>query len=115
LENVQINDAREKRSLDGELLELLLEDEKEEEAFVWLVDLIIRENIQIDKEQLKTEANFYAELFNTAEGFTDTAPVISSLYEHRLGRKYLSYQSEKDQKELIEQAEQLLIKLLYQE
>jgi len=114
LENVQLDDSREKRSLDGELLELLLEDEKDEESFVWLVDLVISENVKVNKEQLKVEANFYAELFDTAESYDDITTVISPLYEHRLGRKFLSTLSDTDQKELIENAEKLLIKLLYQ-
>jgi DNA repair protein SbcD/Mre11 len=114
LNNVHLDDNREKRSLDGELLELLLEDEKDEESFVWLVDLVITENVKVDKEQLKMEANFYAELFETAEAFDDTSSVTASLYEHRLGRKYLTNLTEPEQKELIEKAEKLLIKLLYQ-
>ncbi|MDQ0198104.1 metallophosphoesterase family protein [Neobacillus ginsengisoli] len=114
LENIQLDDDREKRTLDGELLELLLEGEKDEESFVWMVDLIVSESSQMDKDQLKTEANFYAELFETAEQYTEIGETLAPLYEHHLGRKYLSQLTALEQKELMQNAEKLLIKLLYQ-
>jgi DNA repair protein SbcD/Mre11 len=114
LDNIQLDDFKEKRSLDSELLELLLEDEKEEEAFVWIVDLIVSEKLQIDKEHLKTEAKFYGELFETVDGYDDVESALTLLYEHQVGRKYLSHLSTPEQEELVEKAEHLLIKLLYQ-
>jgi exonuclease SbcD len=114
LENIQLGDYREKRSLDNELLELLLDDEKEEASFVWIVDLIVTEYQQIDKEKLKSKATFYAELFETIDHFDDIDVALSPLYEHQLARKYLSPLSTTVQEELIEKAEKLLIDLLYQ-
>jgi DNA repair exonuclease SbcCD nuclease subunit len=114
LENIELDDDREKRTLDGELLELLLDGEKDEESFVWIVDLIVSECLHLDKEQLKTEANFYAELFEITEQYSDIGETLAPLYEHHLGRKYLSQLSGSEQKELIQNAEKLLIKLLYQ-
>lgn len=113
LENVHLDDEREKRTLDGELLELLLDGEKDEEAFVWVVDLIVSESLYLDKEQLKTEANFYAELFETTDHYSDVEETLAPLYEHHLGRKYLSQMSKSEQEELVQNAEKLLIKLLY--
>jgi DNA repair exonuclease SbcCD nuclease subunit len=114
LKNIQLDDYREKRSLDGELLDLLLEDEKDEESFVWVVDFTITESVPIDKEQLKTDANFYGELFETIKHYDDADEALAPLYEHHLGRKYLSHLPKIEQEELIEKAEQLLIELLYQ-
>ncbi|EKN70244.1 metallophosphoesterase [Neobacillus bataviensis LMG 21833] len=114
LKNMYLPDDREKRSLNGELLELLLEDEKDEESFVWIVDLTITEGQQIDKEQLKTEANFYAELFETIDHFDQFDSALAPLYEHPLGRKYLSHLSLEEKDELLEKAEKILIELLYQ-
>ncbi|MFK9094192.1 exonuclease SbcCD subunit D [Bacillus salipaludis] len=114
LKNIQLADDREKRSLNGELLELLLEDEKDEESFVWIVDLHITESRQIDKEQLKTEANFYAELFETIDHYDHVDHALAPLYEHQLGRKYLSHLTKSEQKELLKEAEKMLIELLYQ-
>jgi exonuclease SbcD len=114
LKNIQLADYREKRSLDGELLELLLDDEKDEASFVWIVDLIITERQKIDKEQLKTKANFYGELFETIDHFENVDDALSPLYEHQLARKYLAPLSTSEQEEVIEKAEKLLIDLLYQ-
>ncbi len=114
LKNIHIVDNHEKKSLDGELIELLLEDEKDEESFVWIVDLKITESQQIDKEQMKREANFYTELFDTVEHYNDVEHALAPLYEHQLGRKYLAHLTDREQKELVEKAEKLLIELLYQ-
>lgn len=114
IDNLQMNDDRERRGLKEELLELLMEEENEEESFVWIVDLNLKESKEIDKEHLKTEANFYAELFETIENYQSINQAASPLYDHSLGRKYLSHLSEIDQEELIEKAEKLLIELLYQ-
>ncbi len=114
LKNIQLVDEHEKRSLDSDLLELLLEDEKDEESFVWLVDINFTEKVEIDKEKLKTEANFYAELFATIHDYKDVNKALAPLYEHHLGRKYLSYLPKAEQEKLIENAENLLLELLYQ-
>ena len=114
LENIQLDDDDEKRSLNGELLELLLEDEKDEESFVWIVDLNITESLKIDKEQLKADANFYTELFETIDHFEHSDHALAPLYDHPLGRKYLTHLSTSEQKELLDKAEKILIELLYQ-
>ncbi len=114
LQNVQLNDYREKRSLNDELFELLLEDEKDEESFVQLVDLTITEKVSVDKEKLKKEANFYAELFQTAEDYDASGNALASLYEHQLGRRFLSPLSTDEQQEIVKKAEQLLVRLLSQ-
>lgn len=114
LKNIVLADEREQRSLKGEMLELLLENEKEEESFVWIVDLTVIEGQQIDKEQLKRDANFYAELFETIEHYPYVDQALAPLFEHQLGRKYISQLSTADQEELINKAEKLLLELLYQ-
>ncbi|MDR7001300.1 DNA repair exonuclease [Neobacillus niacini] len=114
LENVHLEDAKEKKSINSELLELLLEEEKEEREFVWIVELSVAENVQVNKEHLKAEANFYAEMFKTVEDYGAEEDTLATLYDHRLGRKYLSDLSNIDQKEIVEKAEKLLINLLYQ-
>ncbi|MGG1677306.1 exonuclease SbcCD subunit D [Neobacillus sp. NRS-1170] len=114
IENVHLNDDREIRGLNEELLELLFENEREEESFVWTFDLLMMEAQQIDKENLKTEANFYAELFETIENYQEINHAVTPLYNHPLGRKYLSHLSEEEQDNLIKKAEKLLIELLYQ-
>ncbi|MED1470281.1 DNA repair exonuclease [Bacillus salipaludis] len=114
LENVHLENAKEKKSVNNELLELLLEDEREEKEFVWIVELGIAENVQVDREHLMAEANFYAEMFKTLDDHTNIEETLAPLYDHRLGRKYLENLTNLNQKEIVEQAEKLLISLLYQ-
>ncbi|MCQ6280675.1 DNA repair exonuclease [Bacillus sp. EB600] len=113
LNNIHIEDSSERRVLDGELVELLQEEERDEESFVWIVDLTVQEELSIDKDRLKNENGFYQELLETAEGL-HPEQALAALYEHSLGRKYLSPLSTEDQQQLLEKAENLLIKLLIQ-
>jgi DNA repair exonuclease SbcCD nuclease subunit len=113
VKNVHLQDHNERTVLEGELLELLQEEEKEEDSFVWIVDLSISENLLIDKERLKNESEFYRELFETAE-FGHPESSLSLLYDHSLGRKYLSSLTPEEQQQLLEKAEKLLIQYLHQ-
>lgn len=112
LKNMQLTDTRERRSLDSELLDLLIDDEKEEDAFVWPVEIIITEGQQIDKEILRTDGEFFSELFKTVDEYGNLTNALSSLYEHHLGRKYINQLTETEKQELIQSAEMLLLKLL---
>ncbi|MCM3690292.1 metallophosphoesterase family protein [Neobacillus niacini] len=114
LKNVQLDDYHEKRVLDTELLELLLDYENEEESFVWIVHLSLEDNQQLDRKNLMKEADFYSELFATIDDYQNPEAAIAPLYEHQMGRKYLKGLTESEQKELLEKAEKLLISLLYQ-
>lgn len=113
LKNVHLQDHTERTGLEGELVELLQEEEKEEGSFVWVVDLSISETLFWDKERLKNESEFYRELFETAE-HVHPEHSLSLLYDHPLGRKYLTALSAEEQQLLLEKAEKMLIRLLYQ-
>lgn len=112
MKNIELEDYKKLNGLKEDLLELLLENEQEEEFFVWLVDLHISESKQLNKEQLKTETGFYAELFRTVEQYDDVDHALAPIYGHALGRKYADIFSEEEAKELINQAERLLLELL---
>lgn len=113
LKNVLLQDHAERTVLEGELLELLQEEESEEDSFVWIVGLNISEDLFIDKERLKDESEFYRELFETAEhGHPEHS--LSLLYDHPLGRKYLTPLTTEEQQILLEKAEKMLIRLLNQ-
>lgn len=114
LKNVQLDDYQEKRVLDTELLELLLDYENDEESFVWIVNLSLEDNQQLDRKNLMKEADFFSELFATIDDYQNPDAAIAPLYDHQMGRKYLNSLSESEQKELLEKAEKLLIGLLYQ-
>ncbi|MEH7110327.1 metallophosphoesterase family protein [Bacillus sp. JJ1764] len=115
LKNILLEDVQEKRTMEAELFELLLDDEKDEHSFVWVVELTIQEKMEVDKEQLKKEANFYSELFSTIEQLEEAGIGRNSLYDHHVGKKFLSPLSMEEQKELLKKAEKLLIDLLYQQ
>jgi len=112
--NVLLDDIQEKRTLDDQLLELLMDDENDEESFVWLVQLTVQTSQPLDRNHLIDEADFYAELFAAIDDYQSLDQAIAPLYEHQLGRKYLNGLTQSEQKELLDKAEKLLIGLLYQ-
>ena len=112
--NVQLDNFQEQKLLDAELLDLLLDYEKDEDSFVWIVDINIQNKQLVDRKLLMNEADFYTELFETIDDFQNLEAAVAPLYEHQLGRRYLEGLSEGEQKKLIEKAEKLLIGLLYQ-
>ncbi|PAE42637.1 metallophosphoesterase family protein [Bacillus sp. 7884-1] len=114
LKNVQLDDFQEKRVLDTDLLELLVDYENDEESFVWIVNLSLEDNQQLDRKSLMKEADFFSELFATIDDFQNPEAALAPLYEHQMGRKYLKILTEGEQKGLLEKAEKLLIGLLYQ-
>jgi DNA repair protein SbcD/Mre11 len=112
LQNVQLNDTKERRSLDSELIDLLMDVENSEKSFVWPVQIFITESLETDKEQLKHDGEFYSELFKTIEEYENITEPMAPLYEHHIGRKYINQLSTTEKQSLIEDAEKLLIKLL---
>jgi DNA repair protein SbcD/Mre11 len=114
LVNIKLEDCKEERVLDGELIELLQEEESEEDSFVWIVDIKMEQSIHIDRERLKEKAEFFNELFETVDHYNQIEQSLELLYNHRLGKKYLSELSPSDQAQLLQKAEELLIKYLYQ-
>ncbi|MFP7295703.1 metallophosphoesterase family protein [Neobacillus niacini] len=114
LKNININDSKEKQVLNTDLYELLLDNENDEESFVWTVQLNLEDQLRFDRKNLINEADFYTELFATIDEYQIFDDALAPLFEHQLARKYLTRLTETEQKELIEKAEKLLIGLLYQ-
>ncbi|MED3551444.1 DNA repair exonuclease [Cytobacillus praedii] len=113
LENVDIPHQDYKSLENGDLLEILQEDEKEEKDFVWIADLLIKEKLEWTYEQLSVESDFYQELFQTASNNHYLNQSISSLYDHPSARKYLDELSDEEKSRIAGEAEKLLVNLLY--
>lgn len=114
LKNIGLHDLREKRALDGELLELLQDGERDEASFVWPVAIHVVEDMDFDKGRLKKDGEFFQELFAEAERYDHFEETLAPLYSHRQGRRYLSPLSGSEQQQLLQSAEKLLLRLLYQ-
>lgn len=107
----ELLDVKEKID-NGELLELLQEDEKDEESFVWTYRLSYVETVTVNRAELIRQSDFYQELFNTIDQYNDLDEAISTLFRHHQARRHLSGPTENEKHELLDEAEQLLLKLL---
>lgn len=112
LDNIDLTDSKDRRSLDSDLLELLIDEEREEEAFVWPVKIDLNESLKIASGHLNGEGEFYNELLKTVDHYENLNDALSLLFDHHLGRKYISSLSDSEKQELIEQAKKMLVKLL---
>lgn len=96
----------------GELLEILQENEYEEENFVWVSNIQVIEENLFDKELIKGEDGFVSELLSTIEQYENLNEAIEPLFVHHLARKHLSGPSDDDQKKMLNEAERILLQLL---
>jgi DNA repair protein SbcD/Mre11 len=98
--------------LNGELLEILQENESEEENFVWVSTIHVKEELQYDREILKSEDGFVGELLNTIENYEQSHEALDPLFHHHQARKHISSLSEEDKEKLVADAERILLQLL---
>lgn len=109
--NSSLTDVVEK-IVNGELLELLQDAEKEEESFVWVHRLQYTESIAVDRGDLIRQSDFYEELFSTIEQYDNLQEPLSPLFQHSQARRHLATLSESEKEQLVKDAEQLLFQLL---
>lgn len=115
IEGVNFEEQQNKLSDVGELLETLREEEKEEESFVWFVDLVIEESKLLSREQLAGEADFFEELFNTSDTYQNWDECLAPLYHHPGVRRFLTQLTETEKQQLLHEAENQLLKKLIEE
>lgn len=96
----------------GEFLELLQEAEKDEDSFVWVHRLNYMEDIAVNRAELIKQSEFYEELFRTIERYDDLRDSLSPLFQHSLARRHLGMLTESEKKELVEDAEKILLQML---
>lgn len=96
----------------GELLEALQEEEKDEERFVWPINLTLCKTKLWERDSLVGEADFYEELFSTIDLYQEMDKCLSLLYNHPSARKFLQPISKEEQNEILHEAESMLVDLL---
>lgn len=95
-----------------ELLEMIQEDEKDFESFVWPNKIDVEEQLIWDREELAKNSDFYEELFEVMDQFGEKEETLAPLYKHHNVRKFLNALTEKEENELLEDAKALLIEKL---
>lgn len=115
IDNIELADYDLKMIENGDLLDVLQEEEKEEEAFVWVSNVTINKKWLWDREQLAKESDFYKELFNTVMDYDNQKSSMSVLYNHPGAKNLLEPLSEGEKTVLIDDAENLLVHLLNKE
>lgn len=118
LKIVGVNLSRQEKEalLNGELLDTLQDEEKDEEvSFVWPVDLLIEESNHYDREQLINTADFFEELFQAVDIYDNFDESLAPLFHHNTVRKYISNLSEVEHEQLVRDAENILVHLLKKE
>ncbi|QED47123.1 metallophosphoesterase family protein [Cytobacillus dafuensis] len=115
IDNIYLLPQEMKSILNGELLETLQEEEKDEEEFVWVSKISITEKINWNRDQLAKESDFFHELFTNTDQYDMLDGYISALYNHPVAKKYLDPFSAEETIELAKEAETLLVNLLFKQ
>ncbi|MED1202426.1 metallophosphoesterase family protein [Heyndrickxia acidicola] len=92
----------------GELLDVLQDGEEEEDAFVWVYDIERKMN---DVSHQNQEASFLKEISRTEEHLIERnafEAALGELYLQRYASRYLEEISEEEQKQLLEEAHELI-------
>ncbi|MFD2443094.1 exonuclease SbcCD subunit D [Bacillus sp. CGMCC 1.16607] len=100
--------------INGELLEILQENEVEEESFIWVTAIQFKEKQNDKKETLKSEDGFFMELYQIIDDYNQLDKAIEPLYQHYLARKYISNLNDEEKREMLTEAERILIDLLFE-
>ncbi len=112
LSNISLNDKEWINVKNGELLQALQDQEKDEDSFVWPIYIEANQSIEWERSKLETESQFYKEMFQTADSIKTINESIEPLYDHPVASKFLERLSDEEKKSIQEEAVQLLISLL---
>lgn len=99
----------------GELLYTLQEIEREQNSFVWPIQINWKQSSILDRKSLESESDFYVDLFQEADRIDeDLYESIGALYDHPGAVKFLPPSlNDNDKDDLQKEALQLLIRLLH--
>ncbi|KKK35998.1 hypothetical protein WQ57_21710 [Mesobacillus campisalis] len=99
----------------GELLEILQEEEKDENSFVWVRDLTIGDMAGIDRNLAAAKGDFFEDLFSEIDGFDRWHEGLMPLFSHNAARRHLEGLNEEEKKQVLLEAETRLLQLLAQD
>lgn len=114
LHNVRLPDKELASVLNGDLLQTLQDEEREEPSFVWPIQIEIERAYEWNRSQLEKESDFYYELFQASDQLDTVTESIRPLYEHPIARKFIPELTEKEMQVLKQEALQTLLHLLHQ-
>ncbi|GAB7386897.1 exonuclease SbcCD subunit D [Bacillaceae bacterium] len=104
-----------------DLLESLMEGEKEREDFVWIASMQVRTGRPVDRENLLQAENVLGDLLRYAAGAYEDPETLQRIkrealaplfYDHRRASPFLDEMTEEEFRELLRQAEEMAIDLL---
>lgn len=96
----------------SELLEVFRENEEDQTAFVWITKLKVHTLSEWNREQLVKESGFIGDLLFHMDEFQEYEEALAPLYKHRQAKKVLHALTEEEKKELLAEAEKILLENL---
>ncbi|MFC4619078.1 exonuclease SbcCD subunit D [Camelliibacillus cellulosilyticus] len=106
-----------KMMADEETLEEIKEAWRDEEAnrrdFVWVTAISDETKPVFDRQALKTAPHFLGDLVRFVDEKNSIKPYLEPLYRHAQAKKFLDPLSSEDERDIVRQAEKLLIESLY--
>lgn len=94
----------------AEILESVRDGEDDHLVFCWILELHVQTMPAYPREQWKKEAHFLGDLIRIVDQSPSAESSTSDLFKHTLGKRYLDSLSGEEEKKLLLEAEQLLIR-----
>lgn len=98
-----------------EMLEMIQEGEEEHSSFVYPYQIIVKTMPKWDREKLVNETHFVGGLLRNIDSYEEMDQAVSELFLHKKARRYLEAFTSEEKKELMKEAESLLLMSLLKE
>ncbi|WP_338470527.1 DNA repair exonuclease [Niallia sp. XMNu-256] len=112
LSNIRLDEKEWLPVKNGELLQALQDDEKDEDSFVWPIAIHTGHSMEWERSELEAESQFFKEMFQTVDDTETIGDSIKPLYDHPIAAKFLDPLSSREKKDMEQEALDLLVSLL---
>jgi len=100
---------------DSDLLEVLRVLEDERENFVWVTEIRQAVSLPLDRSKLASSSHFIGDIIRLIDQKQTVVEDVAMLYGHHRAKKYLTPLTDVDQRQLLEEAEKLILMGLTQQ
>ncbi|MBE4906759.1 DNA repair exonuclease [Bacillus luteolus] len=105
----KLHNSLQDQNLVDELQTILVESEVDKRNFVLVNSIRVETNIVVDREKLRSESHFFADLIACIDEYDDFYEALGPIFNHPQARKYVNQLTADEKQEIIKEAEALLL------
>ncbi len=105
----KLHSSLQDQNLVDELQTILVESEVDKQNFVLVNSIKVETNVVVDREKLRAESHFFADLIACIDEYDDFYDALGPIFNHPQARKYVNILTNEEKQEIIKEAEALLL------